>query len=63
MSTELPILIRQLDSPDPLLQAAKQRLRDLAHLLQPWRTLARPELASHHLYGYVDQARRLTLDG
>jgi hypothetical protein len=42
MSTELPIIIRQLDSADPTLQAAaKQRLRDLAHLLQPWLLLAR----------------------
>ena len=44
MANELPTIIRQLESPDPLLRsAAKMRLADFARMLGPWRgrTLSR----------------------
>lgn len=45
MATEIPAVIRQLESDDPLLRAAAtQRLRDFERMLAPWRgrVLGRP---------------------
>lgn len=42
MATELPTILRQLESPDPVLRAAAmQRLRDFGEMSAPWRALGR----------------------
>lgn len=50
LATELPTILRQLESTDPALRsAAVQRLRDFAGMTEPWRAPAARQVSRRGL--------------